>query len=144
VTVEIGDGFDDVELVTDGTMLQRALLNLLLNAVEATQGHGQRVQIKLASHTEQCVTIDVCDEGPGIDPDTMECIFNPFFTTKGTGTGLGLAIVHQVIEALGGSVRVANRPDGGALFSLVVPCQYQPSPEPVTISPVQLDRVKGP
>ena len=143
VTVEVEDGLENVELVTDGTMLQRALLNLLLNAIEATQGHGQRVRINLSAHNDQCVTLDVCDEGPGIEAETMECVFNPFFTTKDTGTGLGLAIVHQIIETLGGSVRVSNRPEGGAMFSLVVPRQCPSSLEQGTTSSVQWDRASG-
>ena len=144
VTVDVGDGFGNVELDTDGAMLQRALLNLLLNAIEATQGHGQRVRINLSAHTDQCVTIEVCDEGPGIETETMECVFNPFFTTKDTGTGLGLAIVHQIIETLGGSVRVSNRPEGGAVFSLIVPRRYEPSQDEIASSSARIDRADEP
>ena len=144
VKVDVGDGFGNVELDTDGAMLQRALLNLLLNAIEATQGHGQRVRINLSAHTDQCVTIEVCDEGPGIETETMECVFNPFFTTKDTGTGLGLAIVHQIIETLGGSVRVSNRPEGGAVFSLIVPRRYEPSQDEIASSSARIDRADEP
>lgn len=141
VAVDVGDSFDDVELVTDGMMLQRALMNLLLNAIDATKGHGRRVRITLLASDEQCVTIGVCDEGPGIDVDTMESIFNPFFTTKDTGTGLGLAIVHQIIDTLGGSVSALNLPEGGAMFTLIVPRRYRPAGAPMTESSPPLDRV---
>ena len=63
----------------------------------------------------------VADTGPGIDPDAIDRLFNPFFTTRSTGTGLGLAIVHRLVDAHGGSIAVENLPAGGAAFSLTFP-----------------------
>ncbi|MHC4445583.1 MAG: sensor histidine kinase [Planctomycetota bacterium] len=127
VEVEISGKFAGVELITDGVMLQRALLNLLINAVEASAevptGGGDRVVvIDLTEEGPARLTVTVSDSGPGVASDLMEQIFNPFFTTKDDGTGLGLAIVHQIAEALGGRVRAANRNSGrGAVFSLCLP-----------------------
>lgn len=126
VKVEVSSDLSDVELMTDGALLQRALLNLLINAIQATASakgssdHG-RVLIDAVDGLDDQVWIAVQDEGPGIPADQMDRIFNPFFTTRDSGTGLGLAIVHQITETLGGSVRVANREEGGAVFTLCLP-----------------------
>lgn len=113
---------EHVELVTDGAMLQRALLNLLFNAVEAAAQSPppRRVTIGLQAASADSVTLAVTDTGPGIPAELLDRIFNPFFTTKDTGTGLGLSIVHQIAETLGGSVHAANRSGGGAVLTLQV------------------------
>jgi two-component system sensor histidine kinase HydH len=103
----------------DAVLLGQALLNLVLNGVEAA-GRGGRVSIRFggpdpAGEVRQCRVI-VHDSGPGIAPAVMDKIFNPFFTTKETGTGLGLAMVHRVVEAHDGTIVVTN--DGGARFEL--------------------------
>ena len=115
-------GLEDIELVTDAAMLQRALLNLLFNAIEAAgqSSSPRRVTVGLQSADADYVAIAVSDSGPGIAEDLLDRIFNPFFTTKDTGTGLGLSIVHQIAETLGGSVQAANRQEGGAVFTLRV------------------------
>ncbi len=128
--VEVSGELAGVELVTDGAMLQRALLNLLLNAIESMTPGGGRVTVGLGQDLADRVSITVCDEGPGVDPEQMDRIFNPFFTTKESGTGLGLAIVHQIIETLGGSVQVVNRRAGGAMFSLRLPCRLEETHRP--------------
>ncbi len=133
VTVEVSSAPGGIELETDGALLQRALLNLLMNAVEAAASAGsscqqRRVLIEVVRDSDDWVSIRVQDEGPGIPPEQMDRIFNPFFTTKDDGTGLGLAIVHQIAETLGGSVRAANREGGGACFSLGLPREPGGSP----------------
>ncbi len=113
---------EDVELVTDAAMLQRALLNLLFNAIEAAAQSPppRRVTVRLEDVDADYVALTVADSGPGIPEELLDRIFNPFFTTKDTGTGLGLSIVHQIAETLGGSVQAANRAGGGAVFTLRV------------------------
>lgn len=122
VDVVAGQELENVELVTDAAMLQRALLNLLFNAIEAAgqSPPPRRVAIGLQSADADFVALAIADSGPGIADDLLDRIFNPFFTTKDTGTGLGLSIVHQIAETLGGSIQAANRPDGGAVFTLRV------------------------
>jgi signal transduction histidine kinase len=117
--VRIEAGVDSLVMRCDGAMLQRALLNLVLNAVDAASTRGAQGVVKIeAAPDGDRVSLLVYDNGPGLPAEIMDRIFNPFFTTKGSGTGLGLAIVHQIVESLGGSVRAANRPEGGAVFTL--------------------------
>lgn len=125
VTVESPAQESECTLATDSMMLQRALLNLVLNAVEAAgrSTESGRVEIALRCMDDENVVIAVKDNGPGIDPELLDRIFNPFFTTKDSGTGLGLAIVHQIAETLGGSVQASNNIGGGAVFSLRLPRQ---------------------
>ena len=123
VRITIGPELSGVWLITDGRLLQRALLNLLLNAVEAA-GQGDQpgeVLLDLAEVSEEHAVLTIRDNGPGIAPELLDRIFNPFFTTKDTGTGLGLAIVHQIVESLGGSIRAGNRTEGGAVFAIRLP-----------------------
>lgn len=103
----------------DGRLMGQAVLNLLLNAVDATEHGGVRITAR--AHTDQEVRqllMVIEDDGPGIEAEVMDRIFNPFFTTKDSGTGLGLAIVHRIIEAHDGSIRVSNREGGGARFEI--------------------------
>lgn len=117
MNVEFAEGL--VSAYCDPERVSRVLLNLVLNAIEASKS-GARVQI-VARRMERGVQIEVLDEGPGIPEDLLPRIFNPFVTTKASGTGLGLAISHRIIEAHGGSLRVVNRPEGGARFSMWLP-----------------------
>ena len=100
-------------------MLRRALLNLLLNALDALPAGGELVIT--ACRTRTGLEIEIADSGPGVPPPLVERLFEPFFTTKGGGTGLGLAIVERIAAAHGGRVAVANCPEGGAAFTLVLP-----------------------
>lgn len=108
-------------VVADPDQLTQALLNLLLNAVQAV-GRDGRVDVtaEVDSAADQ-MCIEVADSGPGIDPNDEAALFEPFYTTKEDGSGLGLWIVRQIAVAHGGSVRAANRPVGGAVFTLTLP-----------------------
>lgn len=140
VRIEVTGDAESLELYTDGALLQQALLNLLLNAIEAARGGdgsapsldregghdgrspgGAQVVVSVRPSAMDRLVLSVADNGPGIPAELMDRIFNPFFTTKATGTGLGLAIVHQIAELLGGTVQAANRREGGAVFSLGLP-----------------------
>lgn len=129
VRLESGAALQGVELDCDERQISRALLNLVLNALDAV-GEGGTVRIDAATdrRTEGLAGFVVEDDGPGIPPDQLDRIFNPFFTTKDTGTGLGLGIVHRIAEAHGGRITAVNRPEGGAKFTLYVP-QWQGTPK---------------
>jgi signal transduction histidine kinase len=113
----------------DGRLLQRTLLNLVLNAADAIGEAGSkdgtitiRAEKVATSNTQAGMILTVDDTGPGIPEEVLERIFNPFFTTKHSGTGLGLAIVHRIIEAHGGQITAENRksPDRGARFRITL------------------------
>ncbi|MFA5865080.1 MAG: HAMP domain-containing sensor histidine kinase [Phycisphaerae bacterium] len=108
-------------VVCDPNMLQRAILNLIRNAIDAAGISGQ-VFVEIIETNNQAL-LQITDTGPGIDPEIADKIFNPFFTTKDTGTGLGLAIVHRIIEVHEGTIRVTRAKTGGALFTIKIPQQ---------------------
>ena len=98
------------------------LLNLLLNASEATGGQG-RVHLKIAESGES-VSFEVHDNGPGIPAQVRDRVFDPFFTTKTEGHGLGLLSVQACAEAHGGMAEVGSSTElGGALFRVLLPRQ---------------------
>jgi len=113
-TVEVTCHPPDMRLNCDPHRLGRVLLNLVLNGLQAAGADG-RVRMA-ARKTDSFIELEVTDNGPGISPEHLDRIFNPFFTTKSTGTGLGLAIAHRIVEAHGWTLRASNQPGGGASF----------------------------
>lgn len=118
------NGIDaDLTMNADVFLMQRLLLNLLLNALDAVTPEGC-VWIRAGRDVvagETRVRLEVADNGGGIDADIMGRIFDPFFTTKDTGTGLGLAIVHRIVEGHGGVITASNNDRGGASFTILIP-----------------------
>jgi signal transduction histidine kinase len=108
-----------VQVSLDRDMLHRAVLNLVLNAIDAMPDGGELVIT--CWHGPHVFELEVADSGPGVPEGMAERLFEPFFTTKREGTGLGLAIVQRIAEAHGGNVRVQNCPEGGAAFTLRFP-----------------------
>lgn len=113
----------------DRSQLGEALLNLVVNGLEALGDHG-RITVSASGETldgaagpRDCVRIDVSDTGPGIDPEHIPRIFDPFFTTKATGTGLGLSIVHTTVRRHGGEVTMKCHEGEGVTFSMLIPVQ---------------------
>lgn len=122
VRIEADPGLSDWWVWCDARQVERAVLNLVLNALEAVGASGGvAVRLHEAGRDGQQVSLAVEDDGPGIKPEVLAKVFDPFFTTKDTGTGLGLAIVHRVAESNGGAVTAENRPGGGARFVLTLP-----------------------
>jgi signal transduction histidine kinase len=108
-------------LVADAVQLTQAMLNLVINAVQAVGNRG-RIDIRATRAPEvECVAIEVQDSGSGVPPDKLAEVFEPYFTTKEEGSGLGLWIVQQIAAAHGGTLRVANASGGGAVFTLILP-----------------------
>jgi signal transduction histidine kinase len=105
----------------DAAQLTQALVNLVINAIQAVERSG-RVEVSAgAEHDGRAVMIAVRDTGPGIPADKQSAIFEPFFTTKAEGSGLGLWIVQQIIIAHGGGVEASTAPDGGAVLTVHLP-----------------------
>jgi signal transduction histidine kinase len=103
----------------DRESLRRAVLNLVLNAVDA-QPHGGEIVVT-GVVARDSVELEVADAGPGLSGEANRRAFEPFFTTKSNGIGLGLAIVYRLIEAHGGAVTAQNCPEGGAAFTIRLP-----------------------
>jgi two-component system sensor histidine kinase KdpD len=106
----------------DFTLLQQALSNLLLNAAVHTPA-GTPVLLQ-ARHEPAWLVLNVADNGPGLPPELLPRIFEKFFRAPNApagGSGLGLAIVKGFVEAQGGQISAANRPGGGAMFTLRIP-----------------------
>jgi signal transduction histidine kinase len=103
----------------DSVHLTQALLNLVINAMQAVERTG-RIEV-ISSATEEMFSIAVRDNGPGLPEDKMALLFDPFFTTKAEGHGLGLWIAQQIITAHGGRLVAQNHEQGGAVFTLVLP-----------------------
>ncbi len=116
--VQVDAGLPEVN--ADGEMLRQAFLNLCVNAIQAMQPGGGRLEVRLRRDGD-AVAVEFRDTGPGIDPEAQRHVFEPFFTTKAAGTGLGLAIVRQAAETHGGTVEVESRPGAGALFRVRLP-----------------------
>jgi len=111
----------DDQIVCDASQIQQALVDLLVNAVEAMP-EGGTLTVRLRSMDEQ-VELVVADTGMGIPPDALPRIFEPFFTTKekGGGAGLGLPVVYGIVERHGGRIDVDSRVGTGTVFRLTLP-----------------------
>lgn len=103
----------------DEALVDRVLLNLLLNAAEATRRSG-RIEVRLHADDEAAV-VEVHDNGPGVPDEMRDEIFDPFFTSKAGGLGLGLMSVRLCADAHGGSISVGRSDLGGAAFALRLP-----------------------
>ncbi|MCK8499015.1 sensor histidine kinase [Myxococcus fulvus] len=113
--------------------LVQVVLNLLLNAADALDGvqpsRAARIVLR-ATRVEGGVRLEVEDNGPGVPETVLPHLFEPFFTTKapGKGTGLGLALCREYLARVGGTLTVANCPDGGACFTLHLPAHPEKKP----------------
>jgi two-component system C4-dicarboxylate transport sensor histidine kinase DctB len=103
--------------------VEQVLVNLLRNGIDASAETGGGTVTLQAQVDGGQALLCVSDDGPGLSDDAQARLFEPFFTTKrrGEGLGLGLSISASIANALGGSLRGANRPEGGAQFILRLP-----------------------
>jgi signal transduction histidine kinase len=116
--------------------LQQVVLNMVRNAVEAmgtTKGRDRVLRVKTERRGGDTIALVVRDSGLGIDPKQLDCIFDPFVTTKASGMGLGLAICRMIIERHGGELSASSDGDSGALFQFVLPSE----PMDRTVTPVE-------
>lgn len=128
-------------IIMDGEQLHQVFLNLILNAVEAMGSQTNR-RLDLSTRTRNItnpvrdtspgsspnrfVEIRFADNGPGIEPETLENIFIPFFTTKEKGSGLGLAVCQRIVRDAGGEIEVRSQTGQGSIFTVVIPVQDTP------------------
>ena len=125
VTFEFDEALPPV--LVDRIQIQQVVLNLMRNAIEAMQSGERRELVLSARRGENGMALaGVADTGPGIDPEMAARLFQPFVTTKPQGMGLGLSICREIIEAHGGRLWSAGRPDGGGtIFGFSLPLALQ-------------------
>lgn len=117
LTAELRAG--DTELVLDPKQFTRAILNVLINAMEACPDGGRfRVFSRV---TDIACEIEVRDDGPGMTPEQIERAFEPYFTTKPTGTGLGLSITRGIVEEHSGKIEIQSQPGRGTQVLITMP-----------------------
>jgi nitrogen fixation/metabolism regulation signal transduction histidine kinase len=119
IALEVSVEPETLSLDADPEMLEQVLLNLLKNAEQALDGAAApRVHMRAYLNRNGHVSVEVADNGPGIDPEVAAKIFVPFFTTKREGSGVGLALTRQIMLAHGGTAVLGASDTGGAKFTL--------------------------
>jgi two-component system sensor kinase FixL len=110
----------------DRVQLQQVILNLLVNAFDAVKdcpAHDRQVVVRVEREGARMLKVTVRDRGMGLSGDTLDKIFQPFYTTRREGLGMGLSICRSIIEAHGGRLWAENNPDRGAMFCFTVPVE---------------------
>ncbi|MCK5194805.1 MAG: two-component sensor histidine kinase, partial [Desulfobulbaceae bacterium] len=110
---------------SDRGQLQQVFLNIINNAIDAI-GKDGLIFIRSGMYDENYIELEICDSGCGIEEDSIEHIFEPFYTTKevGKGTGLGLSITYGLVKQLGGTIKVNSIIDRGSIFTVILPINY--------------------
>ena len=108
----------------DRDRLQRAIYNVLLNAVQVLPDEGM-ITCRSRDEERRCL-LEIADDGPGLDPSAAAHVFELFSTTKGGGTGLGLPIANRIVEEHGGRMAVASEPGRGTTFAFFLPYEGPP------------------
>jgi len=121
VRTQLADGLPLIQ--GDGVQLQQVVLNLILNAVQAmgAVADGTREVLITTSQTPNEVCLGVQDTGPGLSPESLPRLFEPFYTTKPQGMGMGLSICRSIIDAHGGRLWATTCEPQGALFQFTIP-----------------------
>lgn len=136
VALEVEQADTPIDVSIDALQIEQALLNVALNAIQATPPGG-RVVIREHVDREEAV-VDVIDGGAGIAADHLPRIFSPFFTTREKGTGLGLAIAHRIVTSHGGYIEVRQTSARGTCFRIRLPIAGLPGPR---LQPAQAESV---
>ena len=110
------------KIVANRDRLEQVFLNLIVNAIDAMPGGGT-LTVRLTLSTSEIIEICIADDGIGIEPDALDKIFEPFYTTKerGKGTGLGLLVSQRIIHDHGGKIRATSQPGVGTQISILLP-----------------------
>jgi signal transduction histidine kinase len=111
----------------DSNVLKQIIINIVMNALQAMEPDGGRLLVESKSLNSSEVCIVIADTGPGIAPESLARIFEPYFTTKrpGEGTGLGLFVTKTLVENLGGRIEVSSAVGEGTTFNISLPAEEQ-------------------
>jgi hypothetical protein len=120
VRVEVDACPDEIFVHADPDLLKQAILNVVVNGVEAMKAGG-RLGIQLREDAGECC-LDISDEGVGIPPENREKIFNLYYSTKGKGSGIGLAMTYRVVQLHNGTIDFTSQVGQGTTFRLRFPC----------------------
>lgn len=112
---------NDRTVFCEPVLVEQVIVNLISNAVHALENTDQPKVVIDSEEHEGYIALIVCDNGPGVDEDTLPNLFEPFFTTRKTGLGLGLAIAKRIVESQGGSISATKGVRGGMKFSVSLP-----------------------
>jgi len=126
MSLDLAEGLPSV--YCDSAQIQQAVLNIILNAEYFMYQIHRRGTISVSTRLSGSnIKLSIADDGPGIMPDKLEHIFDPFYSTKqaGEGTGLGLSICHSIVHAHGGNIYVESSPGKGAVFTMELPAGQQ-------------------
>jgi two-component system sensor histidine kinase PilS (NtrC family) len=134
--VSLTGGSSEIEVRMDPTHLHQILWNLCDNAVKYASAAAGAIAVEVSCGVLEPSGrpyLEVADRGPGIKPDKVEQIFEPFYTSQAGGTGLGLYISRELAERNGAALRYQPRPGGGSAFRIVFadPKRWQPNEEPL-------------
>lgn len=111
---------DTLTIKADSAQIQQVLINLIKNATEAFSGQSDRTISLNSYHADSVTFIEVQDNGDGIEPEALDNIFIPFYTTKKTGSGIGLSLSRQILQQHGGQLNVYSEVGKGTVFTLVI------------------------
>ncbi|MFZ4857448.1 MAG: sensor histidine kinase [Desulfuromonadaceae bacterium] len=111
----------------DGNQLKQILLNIIMNALQSMEETGGKLLVETAYGETGTICCTISDNGPGIPAETIDRIFDRYFTTKkpGEGTGLGLFVTKSLVESMGGNVGVTSRMGGGTTFTVTLPILHR-------------------
>lgn len=107
----------------DANLLKQILLNIIMNALQAMENSGGKLLVETTAAGSDNVSFVITDNGPGIPVEAIDRIFDRYFTTKkpGEGTGLGLFVTKNLVESMGGDIKVTSRSGGGTKFTVTLP-----------------------
>jgi len=118
----------------DEEQIKQALVNILVNSIHSIHHQG-KISVSTDLVDEQ-VLIEISDNGAGMTKETLENMFNPFFTTKSGGTGLGMAVTQRIIEEHGGEIQVESEKGKGTTFRIFIPLTVPPETVPESITKI--------
>ena len=110
-------------VAVDTRLIKRALVNIVENAIQSMEESGGSIKVKLSRLEPGSVAIAVTDSGPGMDRETLDKLFEPYFSTKNTGTGLGMAIARRTIADHGGRILAESEPGTGTTITIILPTE---------------------